>query len=71
MLFRSGAPIAFDEALANLRRGDFVFWKGHIGVMRDAETLLHANGHAMRVTSEPLRAAKERNKDPITSIRRL
>ena len=66
-----GAPIAFDEALANLRRGDLVFWKGHIGVMRDAETLLHANGHAMRVTSEPLRAAKERNKDPITSIRRL
>jgi hypothetical protein len=66
-----GAPIAFDESLANLRRGDLVFWKGHIGVMRDAEALLHANGYAMRVTSEPLRAAKERNKDPITSIRRL
>jgi hypothetical protein len=66
-----GAPIAFDDELANLRRGDLVFWKGHIGVMRDAETLLHANGFAMRVTSEPLRAAKERNKDPITSVRRL
>jgi hypothetical protein len=67
-----GAPIAFDEAaLADLRRGDLVFWKGHVGIMRDAEALLHANGYAMRVVSEPLRAAIERTKDPITSIRRL
>ena len=66
-----GAPVAFDPALAGLRRGDLVFWKGHVGVMRDAETLLHANGFAMRVVSEPLRAARERTKDPITSIRRL
>jgi Bacterial dipeptidyl-peptidase Sh3 domain/NlpC/P60 family len=66
-----GAPVAFDEAPANLRRGDLVFWNGHVGIMRDAEALLHANGYAMRVVSEPLLAAKERTKDPITSIRRL
>jgi hypothetical protein len=66
-----GAPIALDEALADLRRGDLVFWKGHVGIMCDAEALLHANGYAMRVVSEPLRAAIERTKDPITSIRRL
>ena len=66
-----GAPIAVDDALAGLRRGDLVFWKGHVAIMRDAETLLHANGHHMRVVSEPLRVARDRTKDPITSIRRL
>ena len=70
-----GAPVAFDEGLSNLRRGDLVFWKGHIGVMRDAETLLHANGWHMKVVSEPLRVAHDRTKEKaygaITSIRRL
>lgn len=66
-----GAPVAFDATLAGLERGDLVFWKGHVGVMRDPQTLLHANGAAMRVTSEPLRAARERTSGPVTSIRRL
>jgi cell wall-associated NlpC family hydrolase len=47
-----------DDAV--LRRGDLVFWKGHIGVMRDAGTLLHASGHHMLVTSEPLVEAMDR-----------
>ncbi len=51
-------PIADD--LAHLQRGDLIFWKGHVGVMRDAETLLHANGHHMLVASEPLKEARER-----------
>lgn len=57
-----------------LRRGDLVFWKGHVGVMRDAETLLHANGHHMQVASEPLAAAETRTAPrggPITAIKRL
>jgi cell wall-associated NlpC family hydrolase len=70
-----GAPIAFDEALANLRRGDLVFWKGHIGVMRDAQTLLHASGWQMRVVAEPLAGVRgrfaEKGAGPITSIRRI
>ena len=37
-----------------------VFWKGHVGIMRDADELLHANGHTMSVASEPLREAVER-----------
>jgi cell wall-associated NlpC family hydrolase len=45
---------------AALRRGDLVFWKGHVGVMRDASTLLHANGHHMAVVSEPLATAQTR-----------
>ena len=67
-----GAPI---DLAAGLRRGDIVFWKGHVGVMRDAETLLHANGHYMLVVSEPLAVARERivakTGADVTSVRRL
>ncbi|MEN9895128.1 MAG: hypothetical protein RIR97_980 [Pseudomonadota bacterium] len=45
---------------ADLKRGDLVFWKGHVGIMEDAVTLLHANGHTMSVTREPLFTAIER-----------
>ncbi len=70
-----GAPIPVDDDLRGLRRGDLVFWKGHVGVMRDAETLLHANGWHMKVVSEPLAVARERIAEnaygTIASIRRL
>ena len=62
-----GAPVS----LQHLRRGDLVFWKGHMGVMRDAHTLLHANAHFMQVTSEPLAVAVARISTPVTSIKRL
>ncbi|MDH6265320.1 cell wall-associated NlpC family hydrolase [Rhizobium sp. SG_E_25_P2] len=44
------------EALerAALARGDLVFWKGHVGIMEDHDTLLHANGHTMSVARERL-----------------
>ena len=42
------------------RRGDLVFWPGHVGIMRNGKTLLHANAHHMLVASEPLRAARAR-----------
>jgi NlpC/P60 family/Bacterial dipeptidyl-peptidase Sh3 domain len=56
---------------AKLRRGDLVFWKGHVGVMRDGETLLHANAFHMQVASEPLSTAIERIAKPVTTIKRL
>ena len=43
-----------------LRRGDLVFWKGHVAIMLDAENIIHANGHTMSVAREPLAAAMER-----------
>ncbi|MCM2291644.1 NlpC/P60 family protein [Allorhizobium sp. BGMRC 0089] len=51
-----GTPIAREE----LRRGDLVFWKGHVGIMEDETTLLHANGHTMSVARENLNAAIDR-----------
>ena len=72
MLERLGEAVAQDTAL---KRGDLVFWKGHIGVLSDSATLLHANGHHMAVVSEPLAAAQARiaasGGGGITSIRRL
>ena len=40
-----------------LRRGDLVFWKGHVGIMTDADHLLHANAWHMAVAVEPLESA--------------
>lgn len=45
---------------SELRRGDLVFWKGHVGIMEDGETLLHANGHTMSVARENLDEAIKR-----------
>jgi len=63
------------EAGAPLARGDLVFWKGHVGIMRDASTLLHANATHMMVASEPLEEVRARNlragAGPVTSVKRL
>ena len=70
-----GEALAVDDDLAHLRRGDLVFWKGHVGVMRSATELLHANGFHMLVASEPLAQARARiatnSFGAITTIRRI
>jgi cell wall-associated NlpC family hydrolase len=70
-----GEPLAIDEPSAPLARGDLVFWKGHVGIMRDPVTLLHANGWHMKTVSEPLAQARERiaahGGGQVTSVRRL
>jgi cell wall-associated NlpC family hydrolase len=45
------------EATGEPRRGDLWFWKGHVAMVVDAETLIHANAHHMATAYEPLRAA--------------
>jgi cell wall-associated NlpC family hydrolase len=66
--------VAADAAYANLRRGDLVFWKGHVAIVRDPETLVHANAFHMAVALEPIAAAIPRIRasdgDP-TGIRRI
>ena len=60
---------------AELKRGDVLFWKGHVGLMQDAEFLLHANGYHMAVVREPLVQAVARIEasggGPITTRRRV
>jgi len=48
------------ESVRALRRGDLVFWKGHVGVMTSARQLLHANIHHMSTVEEPLATARRR-----------
>lgn len=38
-------------------RGDVYFWKGHVGLLVDADTMLHANAHHMAVAYEPIARA--------------
>ena len=45
---------------AALRRNDLIFWKGHVAMMLDERTMIHANDTHMAVTVEPLAAAIER-----------
>ena len=51
---------ALGRETEDLERGDLVFWKGHVGIMQDAETMLHATEYRMRVLSEPLATATAR-----------
>jgi cell wall-associated NlpC family hydrolase len=51
---------AVDADIARLRRGDLVFWKGHVAIVRDADTLLHANAFHMAVAAEPIADAVAR-----------
>ena len=75
MVAELGHPIDLGDDLAGIARGDLVFWKGHVGIMADAATLLHANAHHMQVAREPLRVARERilanGGGPITRVRRV
>jgi len=57
----------FDE----LHRGDLVFWPGHVGMMVDADILLHATAHYMQVVMEPLFEAVERIREGGTEIRSI
>lgn len=50
------------DADTPLQRGDLVFWTGHVGMMVDADTLLHANAHHMATQYEPFSAATLRIK---------
>ncbi|WP_024586678.1 NlpC/P60 family protein [Aliihoeflea sp. 2WW] len=55
-----GIALDIGDDLAGLRRGDLVFWKGHVAIMLDAASMIHASGHTMRVTREPLADAVSR-----------
>ena len=55
-----GDPIEPGEGYSGLRRGDLVFWKGHVAIMTDDRTMIHANGHTMLVSREGLAEAIDR-----------
>lgn len=62
------------SSLSELKRGDLIFWKGHVAIARDAATIIHANGHHMMVAIEPVAEALARIKatgSDVTAVKRL
>lgn len=50
---QEGLGRALSEAeTRHLRRGDLIFWKGHVAIVRDAATIVHANAHHMATAIE-------------------
>jgi cell wall-associated NlpC family hydrolase len=65
---------ALDPAAKQLRRGDLIFWKGHVAIVRDADSIVHANAHHMATAIENTAEAIARIKaagSEITAIKRL
>ncbi|MDB5625762.1 MAG: peptidase, partial [Tardiphaga sp.] len=61
-------------SLSDVRRGDLLFWKGHVAIARDATTMVHANAHHMATAIEPIRDAIARIKaagSELLAIKRL
>jgi cell wall-associated NlpC family hydrolase len=72
---RDGLGRALDASeMRKLQRGDLIFWKGHVAVVRDRETIVHANAHHMATVIENTREALARIKaagSEVTAIKRL
>jgi cell wall-associated NlpC family hydrolase len=57
-----------------LRRGDLIFWSGHVAIVRDGSTMVHANAHHMATVIEDTAQAIARIKQAgseIVAIKRL
>jgi cell wall-associated NlpC family hydrolase len=71
---RDGLGRALDPAESKkLQRGDLIFWNGHVAIVRDADTIVHANAHHMTTVIENTRDAIARIEAAIgiTAIKRL
>ena len=67
-----GTAVSADSSA--LSRGDLIFWKGHVAIVRDRDSLLHANAFHMTVAVEPIIDAIARissGGSEISSARRL
>ena len=59
---------------SSLLRGDLIFWKGHVAIVRDAGTMVHANAYHMATVIETTADAIARIKaagSEVTAIKRL
>ncbi|TFV70695.1 peptidase P60 [Bradyrhizobium frederickii] len=59
---------------SSLQRGDLIFWKGHVAIVRDGSTMVHANAYHMATEIEPIEPAIARIKaagSEVAAIKRL
>lgn len=69
-----GTAMSVLGALSMPNRGDLIFWPGHVALVRDRKTIIHANAHHMAVAIEPLDQAVARIKaagSDVRSVRRV
>jgi cell wall-associated NlpC family hydrolase len=60
--------------MKKLQRGDLIFWKGHVAIVRNSDTMVHANAHHMATVVENTREAMARIKaagSEVTAVKRL
>jgi len=60
--------------IKKMRRGDLVYWKGHVAIVRDGTTFVHANAFHMAVAIEPIAEAIARisaSGSDVTHVKRL
>lgn len=70
----AGEAVADWQAPGALKRGDLVFWEGHVGILTGPDELLHANAWHMAVAREPLERAIDRIRPvagEVTAVRRV
>jgi len=69
-----GTPVPFEGDRAALRRGDLVFWPGHVGIWLDDGQFVHANATHMMTVAEPFAEAARRIREAtgsgVTAVRR-
>jgi hypothetical protein len=72
---RDGLGRALDPVESKkLQRGDLIFWNGHVAIVRDTETIVHANAHHMATKIENTRDAIARIKtagSEVVTVKRL
>jgi cell wall-associated NlpC family hydrolase len=72
---RDGLGRTLDAAESKkLQRGDLLFWKGHVAIVRDGDSIVHANAHHMTTVVENAREAVARIEaagSEIIAIKRL
>lgn len=69
-----GTPVAPAPEHGNLQRGDLLFWKDHVAIVRGCDSLIHANAFHMAVAIEPVAdaiARIRRTGSELTSVRRV
>jgi cell wall-associated NlpC family hydrolase len=69
-----GTAIVPDAAFSNLRRGDLVFWRGHVAIARDHASFVHANAFHMAVAYESIIEAIARigaTGSDVTTVKRI
>ena len=71
-----GAALPWEPGRTEPRRGDLIYFPGHVAIALDAERVVNANAHAMMVSVEPLaeleaRVRQESGGTGVIAVRRL